>query len=320
MGEFTFIPIWVIQDALIFLMTAVTIIFIIKKEEHPAAFLTELFCFTILYAAVYENFATLMGWYGYGRSLIMIFNVPLSVPLVEYLVIYAVLRLLGSMDVPFWTKPFIVGVSGMLFDFSLDPLAVRQVFSTKEAFIGRWTWFISPGDVNIFGIPVYNFSGWMILCGYAAVFLLLGRWWFRRSGFKPAVGYMYPLLAMLAALATLVSPLSQMLLWLAPVFSKGGAGEWIMLIAHFSLSALFLLFFFWRGRMKTGFSFRENIPVFLILIGFPLSNILFALIGGFYEICMLQLLVAAVESALVLFIYFRGRPLLKTGHKRESLS
>ncbi len=48
---------------------------------------------------MYENFATLMKWYGYGRSLIMIFNVPITVPIVEYLVVYSTLRILQITDV-----------------------------------------------------------------------------------------------------------------------------------------------------------------------------------------------------------------------------
>jgi uncharacterized membrane protein len=180
MGEFTFVPTWVVQDLLVFIAAIVTVFFIIRKEERPESILLEMLCFCFLYAAVYENFATLMGWYGYGRTLLMVGNVPLSVPVVEYLVVYATLRMLAAMKVPTWSKPFIVGFMGMSFDFTLDPLATKLVYAVKEGTIGRWTWFPAPADVQIFGEPVYNFTGWVMICGYAAAALLLGRWWHKK--------------------------------------------------------------------------------------------------------------------------------------------
>ena len=204
MGEFTFVPVWVAQDVLVLVAAVFTVVYILKKEERPTQILLEMVCFCLLDAAVYENFATLMKWYGYGRSLIMIFNVPLTVPVVEFLVIYTTLRVLSTMKIPTWCKPLIVGVSGMIFDFSMDPVATMQVFTTREATIGRWSWFVGPHDVHIFTDPVYNYTG-DPLCGYAAAFLLLGRYWHRRSGYNRTVGYVYPIVTMLGALAILVS-------------------------------------------------------------------------------------------------------------------
>jgi hypothetical protein len=130
MGPFTVVPVWVIQDVIVLILGVLTTLFIVRHEERPAPILLEFVCFVFLNAAVYENFATLMGWYGYGRSILMIFNVPLTIPILEYLVVYAALRLLGTMDIRTWCKPFIAGTLGMLADLSLDPLAVRQVFQT----------------------------------------------------------------------------------------------------------------------------------------------------------------------------------------------
>jgi uncharacterized membrane protein len=151
------VPAWIVQDLIVYLAALATVIFIIRKEQHPEIVLLEMVCFTFLYAAVYENFTTMMGWYGYGRFLVMVGNVPLSVPIVEYNIVYSTLR--------------------MLFDFALDPLAIKLVYASKEGTFGRWTWFMKPTDVGICGEPVYNFSGWVLVCGYAAAFLLLGRWW-----------------------------------------------------------------------------------------------------------------------------------------------
>lgn len=310
---------WAVQDALILVVAAITVVFIATREKHPATFLLELFCFVFLYASVYENFATVMGWYGYGRSLVMVLNVPLTIPLVEYLVVYSSLRMLGRMRVPVWSKPILVGFSGMLFDSTLDPLSVRQVAATSSGLIGRWTWFIGPHDVNIFNVPVYNFSGWMLLCGYAAAFFLLGRAWFERSGHARWVGYLYPPLAAIGALLVLMSPLSRALLWLAPLFERGSAAEWIMLGVYVVLS-LVLLVGVWRGRMLSRFSIATELPSFLVLGGFHLTNLLFVAVGGYWQIMWYEVALSAAQITFLVVVSMRSRRLPAPPQAREPVA
>jgi len=319
MGSFTFIPVWVIQDIIVFIAAVLVGLYIVKKESKPGPVLLEFFCFIFLYAAVYENLATLIGLYGYGKSLVMIFNVPLSVPVFEYLIVYSSLKLFETMRIPAWCKPLLVGLFGMLADFSLDPVAVKQVFSTIEATIGRWSWFPGPSAVQIYGEPVYNFTGWMLLCGYAAALLMLGRWWYKKSGYKPLVGYLYPVLTMAAGLLVMVSPLSQILLWLYPLSGKGGITEWIMLGVFLLLPAV-LLAVFWRGRMKGRLYLKADFPVFIPLIGFHAVNVVFCLIGGYWQVLWLILLAFAVHSAIVMLIYFKGKRALSNSISEQSSS
>jgi hypothetical protein len=302
MGTFTIVPAWVIQEVLVLAVAVAAARYMVKREEHPVPVLLEMACFVFLYAAVYENFATLMGWYGYGRSIVMVFNVPITVPVIEYLVVWAVLRLAARMDVPGWSKPFVAGLAGMLFDFTLDPLAIRQVYATAEGIIGRWSWFPGPGDVTLYAEPVYNFSGWMLLCGYAAAYLLLGRWWHRKSGYRALVGYLYPVLAMLLALATMVSPLSKFLLWMEPLLGKGSIGEWIMLGVHFAVPVL-LLALAWRGRMKARLSWRDDWPVPVVLVGAPLVHLVFTLAGGHFEVLWLVAASTVVLGGMVIALF-----------------
>jgi hypothetical protein len=306
MGDFTFVPIWVAQDLLILLATVVTVVFILKKETRPIQILLEMACFCLLYAGVYENFATLMKWYGYGRSLLMVFNVPLTVPLVEFLVVYFSIRVLATMEIPSWCKPFVVGLAGMLFDFSLDPLATMQVFTTREWSIGRWSWFVGPNDVHIFTDPVYNYTGWILLCGFAAAFILLGRFWYKRSGYNRVVGYVYPVLAMLAALGVLVSPLSRLLLWLGPFCAKGSSAEWVMLAVN-AMVPVVLLAVCWRGRMKGTLSPRADLPILLVLVGLPLTEVAFAIAGGYTSVLWLEAAATAVMAGLVSAVFLRGK-------------
>lgn len=300
----TFIPVWIIQDILVIIATIITVIFIVRNEKHPEIYLLEMACFCLLYAGEYENFATLVGYYGYGQSLIMILNVPITIPLIEYIIVYASLRFLNYMKTPTWSKPFIVGFFGMIFDFTMDPVSTKQIFNTAQGIIGRWTWFIGPNSVNIYGEPVYNFTGWVLLCGYAALFLILGRVWYKRSNYKPIVGYVYPVIAMICSLIVLVLPSSQFLLWLAPIFSKGSIGEWIMLAVFFVVPIL-LLIFAWHGKMKTTKNrsdFKKDYPIFIIFVGFPIVGTIFTLIGAYWEILWLEILFTIIPAFLVYFI------------------
>jgi hypothetical protein len=301
----TFVPAWVIPDALILISAAIAVVYILKHEERPIYTLLEFACFVLLNAAVFENFATLMGWYGYGHSIIMIFNVPITIPIIEYLVVYTTLRLLDTMEVPTWCKPILVGFSGMLFDFTLDPVAVRLIYPTAEGTIARWSWYISPTDVNIYGVPVYNFSGWVLLCGYGAAFLLLGRHWFKKSRYSEKVGYAYPILAMLGALLLLMTPLSNFLLWMEPLYTKGSTAEWVMLGVNFAVPLL-LLALVWKGKMKRRLSFREEYLAPIILIGFHLLDLAYALVFSYIDLLPLEIVFTAIPAGLIYLVYLRG--------------
>jgi hypothetical protein len=259
-----------------------------------------------LYAAVFENFAVVQGWYVYGRSLLMIGDVPLSVPLIEMDVLIVGLWLLDKMQIPNWCKPFVVGLFGMLQDFSLDPVATHQVFAPQGIASGRWTWLVPEGMVNIYKIPVYNFPGWMLIMLYGSTFILLGRAWFKRSGYKLSIGYTYPLLASFLALLTMVSPLSQFLLWLGPIGTKGSNYEWVMLAFHLLFPSI-LLAVFWRGRMKYQVSLKDDFPIFAVFILFHLADILFAITAGYTTVLWLVMLASLVHIALLAVIVSAGR-------------
>jgi hypothetical protein len=306
MGAFYVNTVWLIQDLLVLIAALVTVFFIVRKETHPESILMEMVCFCILNAAVYENFATIVGFYGYGRSLFMIGNVPISVPVMEYLVVYAALRMLSHMHIPTWCKPFIVGFCGMVFDFTLDPLSIKLLSGEAGSVLARWTWFPKPTDAQIFGEPVYNFTGWVMICGIAAAFILLGRWWHGKTKNNRFVGYVYPVLGMIAALLVLVLPSTNFMLWLEPIFQKGSVGEWIML-AFWLAAPVVLLAVFWRGRMREKLVLRDNLPIVLVFVAFPVFHLLFTLVCGIFEIAWLVALFAALMILLIVSVRFSRR-------------
>jgi hypothetical protein len=296
---------WFIQDMIAIALSIYVLIVMIRRGQDPVQRLLEAVAFVFLYASVYENAACVMGLYSYGRSVVMIGYVPASVPLIEVCVLVIGFWFLEKTTLPRWTWPPIIGLFGMLQDFSLDPLAIRQVFTMSGVSSGRWNWLIAPADPNILNIPVFNFPGWMLIMLYGSICILVGRWWYQRSGRNPVVGYVYPLLSMIVALLLMISPISNFLLWLQPIAQKASSSEWIMLGFHLLVPTA-LLVFLWRGRMKAPFT-REDWPIFIVPTVLHLSDIIFTLVGGFTEILWLVILASVVQTAFLLFVWLNGR-------------
>jgi putative effector of murein hydrolase LrgA (UPF0299 family) len=107
---------------------------------------------------------------------------------------------------------------------------------------------------------------------------------------------------MLLALATMVSPLSRLLLWLYPFLGKGSVGEWIMLAVHIAVPAL-LLALVWRGRMKGRLSWRDDWPLLFILVGVPVVHLAFALAGGYWDVLWLVAASTALLGGMVIALF-----------------
>lgn len=297
---------WLSQDIIAILLALFVLAFILRREKRPMIVILEMFAFIFVYASVYENAAIVMGLYSYGRSLVMIGFVPASVPLIEAMVLLTGFWFLEKTTVPKWAWAPIIGLFGMLQDFSLDPLAIRQVHTVGEVTSARWNWLINPvTDVNILGVPVFNFPGWMLIMFYGTICLLVGRWWYEKSGFRPLVGYTYPFIAMFAALLLMISPLSRLLLWLGPFFQKGQPIEWVLLGFHLLIPTL-LLIFLWRGKMTSSFTL-DDLPIFVVPTVLHLTDIAFAIAGGYTEILWIVLLSSAAQTALLAFAWYNNR-------------
>ena len=297
---------WLIQDIFAILLTLLVLVFIIRREKHPAIVILEMAAFVFLYASIYENAAIVMGLYSYGRSLVMIGFVPASVPLIEACVLITGIWFLEKTWVPKWAWAPIIGLFGMMQDFSLDPLAIRQIHTVGEVTSGRWNWLINPAtDANILRIPVFNFPGWMLIMLYGTTCLLVGRWWYKKSGYRPLVGYIYPLITMVVSLLFMINPLSNFLLWMGPFFQKGQTSEWVMLAFHLMIPCA-LLIFLWRGKMTSRFTVND-LPIFIVPTMLHLSDILFTVLGGYTEILWIVLLASALQTAFLLFAWLNNR-------------
>lgn len=299
MGSITLVPVWMIQDILVLIIATLMVFYIINNEERPKVVLMQFICFVFFYAAAFENVAVFMGsigkegFYSYGRSILMIFNVPITVPIIEFLIIYSTLRVLKTINIPSWTKPFITGLTAMIFDFSLDPVAVKQIFQTSEGIIGRWSYYPISGEPVIYGEPVMNFTGWIYIAGYWTIFILIGEWWHKKKGYSNLIGYLYPFLASILSLICLVSPISNFFNYMGPFFNRTSNMQWVMLVFLSVISlGIFVLAFikYWDRRFVSSLNFRKDFPIMFTFLGFPLINTLFCIFGGYMEVLWLVVL------------------------------
>ncbi len=299
MGNITIVPVWIIQDILVLIVATLMVFYIIKNEERPKVVLMQFICFVFFYGSIFENVSASMGvagtkgFYTYGHSILMIFYVPLTVPIIEFLIIYSTLRVLKMFNIPTWCKPFIVGLMAMLFDFSMDPVAIKQIFQTAEGIIGRWSFIPLPGEPQIYGEPVMNFTGWIYIGAYWTVFILIGEWWHKKKNYSNVIGYLYPFLAAILSLVCLVSPISNFFNYMAPFFPRASNMQWVMLISLIviSVGVLVLAFVkFWDRKVISSMNYKKDFPIMFTFLGFPLANTLFCIIGGYTQILWLVVL------------------------------
>jgi len=307
-GPITIVWPWIISDVVMLAAGIAVVWYIVKREPHPASRLIEVAAFTFLYAGIYENLATWIGWYEYGRSLIMFGNVPVAVLLYEAIVFYAGLKLMERLAVPAWIRPIGAGFLAVMQDFAIDTLTTHQLATTQESAtpIGHWTFLTPPTDVQIYGEPVMNFSSWMFLVGVYAAFAVIGRWWHRRSGYARWVGIVYPLLAVIASLGVLMSPLSRLVLFGRLGYDGAAWTEWPVatpaqwwILGAFVFIPPLLIALTWRGRFTGELSPRRDWPILAVLVGVPLFCVVAAVAGGMWDVLWLIALSTAAMAVLV---------------------
>lgn len=205
--------------------------------------LFELIAF-VVYAGIYENIGVWAHIYDYDLHRVLMFGrVPMGVLMLEAVIFYCGLRLTEYLRLPTWAGAIVVGLLGSVQDMTIDP---ANVFDTHRfgggAPSGQWNWAMHYSG-GFFGIPFFNFSGWLTMMVYFAAALALLRWAQGRGRLKwlGGRGGGVPFAAGLLALVVLVSPVNQFLLWASPFFSQGRWPELTMLIINLGVSLTLLI-------------------------------------------------------------------------------
>ncbi len=210
---------WAIAEILAFFLFFYVLVDAMKKGDHKTRIyrILELFGF-IVYAGLFENIGVLGNTYNYSLNrLVMVGVVPLSILAFEAVIFYSALQFVEKLNFPKWARPIVVGLLGVLQDLTIDPAAVFDLHIVNGVMEGRWNWTFHY-DGLLFGIPFFNFTGWFMLMFYYTTLIQLGRILHEKSGYKRNRGIAYIILSPILGVLLIVSPLTQFILFLYPIF------------------------------------------------------------------------------------------------------
>ncbi|GKT36150.1 Bisanhydrobacterioruberin hydratase CruF-like protein [Aduncisulcus paluster] len=271
------------------------------KKSHAIMRIGEFFAF-MLYAGLYENVGVGANIYYYSLNRFIMFGrVPLSVLIIEAAVFYSLMRLAEKTKMPLWSKPFLVGLGGLLSDLTIDPSSVFDLHLVNGVMEGRWNW-TTHYDNLFFGIPFFNFTGWFTMMFYFSTFVLLGREIYEKKQQKMSVGVAYILISVLLSLVVLVSPINTFLLFMQPIFPQNTRiAEITMLLIISTISTLISWKFF---SLSTPLSFSKDRIIWLIPIVLHIYDILAAFLVKI-RIAYIPSLLFGIPHSLLLWWMFR---------------
>lgn len=299
-----------------------------SRQTNAAHKILELFGF-ILMAALFENIGVSVAktYYYDVRRIMMIGGVPLEILFLEASIWYTAFTLVQKLNLPAWAQPFVVGLFSMLHDMTVDPAAVfdRYALSGKElieqvnasypgalidgSMSGQWNW-TNPGYVGgFFGIPFYNFSGWMTMMVWFTTFVLIGRWFFAKNN-KPMWETAYPWLAGVLAVICIASPVNTLLLFGTPVATWSNMTmEIVMLCANITFAVVLLAVF---HRRQTGIDLKKDgLIVFALPAILHCYDIAYAFIMGTTVAYVPVCVISALHLAFLAYVFYRNSVIIR---------
>jgi hypothetical protein len=165
----------------------------------------------VLYGLTLETLTIVqLHAYQYGRFLIMLGPVPLSIAVGWAIILYSAMAFADSLALPAWATPALVGLLGLNIDLAMDAVAIR---------LNMWHWLAYTSNQEWFGVPYANFYAWFIvLCSCSALL-----WRVRSLTVKP--GWRGPLAALGALLGSVV--ILSLLDELVVEYDKHGGIVWL---------------------------------------------------------------------------------------------
>lgn len=290
---------WLITEALSIVLFVVCMNHALHSD-HPRQRLFELCCF-ILAAAIFEHVGVLTGNYSYDQHRLMMFGlIPLSILLIEAVIMYSAMVLFESMNMPQWSIIWFVGFLSTLQDMTIDPVYINDTYIYNGIASGQWNWKIYY-DPTFWGIPFFNFSSWFFMTGLYAGLLLLGRHIYEQKK-NEALGTLYPFVAAIL----LIVPLALVaLLLVKPVYSNNTTFlfwyELIALIFNMICGAV-LIARYWK-RMSPVDIKSNGIVVFAIPAILHLYDVIVGLGLGIERSYVPVIVCTLIHMALLFAIY-----------------
>lgn len=133
----------------IFLLGTIILLYLFEENPTPGLYIASFLVFSIGFLVEVMGVKTghVFGVYEYGTTLgPKLFETPVIIGTLWLIQVYCVYTILEPFSFPLWLKALIGAVALVLFDFVLEPAAIKT---------GMWNW--SNGEV-----PFQNYLAWFI--------------------------------------------------------------------------------------------------------------------------------------------------------------
>ena len=245
------------------------------------SFSTEIFAINLLHEYYYNSFFVMicrdpsMPW-GVNLSCTASSScVPLAIPVMEGIVIYAVIETSNRLNLPWAARPVLDGLLAISIDLVMDPIVSAGLACQapqQPALVGHglgfWVWQLLPvrtvfgitlKQELLWGVPLNNFTGWLLGVAIFSFMLRLG-WRSIPPGSKGILGdFIAPILAIPLTLLAFTGVVF-VYEWL---IQNVLGSEWILAALILSAGILVILRFARRAR-------RDN-PIDRVILAVPFS-------------------------------------------------
>lgn len=245
-----------------------------RTDIARVSFGLELLCFTI-YGLCFESIAVASGFYQYAPFTFKIWQSPLVIGMGWAVIGISVMWFTDKLNTSEWSRPFLDAGLALLIDLSMDAVAIRDRYTFDGELLGMWNWGLplqgSWSEIEWFGVPFGNFVAWWAIIFMMSTMLRFGRYarrWYTKAYY---LDWLYPIVALVAALAIFLA----LLLGFTHMF-----GDSTLLVL---LSASLMVSLFSVKGVRKNLSWRFDAPVFLVPLSFHIFFLVLMIWRGLFK-------------------------------------
>ena len=300
---------WVLAEVFSVVLLLICTIHAVKREK-PAIRLLELYGF-VLAAGLFENVGVAANIYDYNLNRFLLFGkVPFAILFFEAVIVYASLLLAERLKLPKWAIPLAVGFFASVQDMTIDPSAVFDTHTLDGVLSGRWNWQNMGYADGLFGIPFFNFSGWLYMVAYYTAFILIGRWLHKKyedAKYNEWIGIAYPILAGIFVPLALATPINTFLLFVFPFYPlHTRTPELVMMIINLAVPFVLLLLY---GKLKYKIDLQKDWVIFFIPVSLHIWDVIIAFFQKIESAYFPSIVIGLLHIGLLGYYYFANQQL-----------
>ena len=217
--------------------------------------------------------------YSYGRFLIMLGDVPLSIGVAWGCIVYSARLFSEASNLTEWARPVLDALFALNIDLSMDAIAIR---------LGFWNWSIDIHS-QFFGVPYANFWAWFWVVGSFS------------AGLRLVLAWKHPLSSWLAPIGAVIAGLVVVFLTNQLIYEIGHLSYnlYVILVAMVLAGALLLVLLL-RPRLHAR---SEPAPATWVPLSFHAYFLIVGAISGIFFRVPALLVISLLMAFIELFIH-----------------